>query len=431
MELFYYSSIAGDKMTNPFFDTKPHVVIIGAGFGGIKAALSLAKAPVTVTLIDRNNYHVFQPLLYQVATAGLAPEDIAKPVRAILRDQENLAFRMTEVTSIAWEDKYVITTTGNVGYDYLILAVGGTTNYFGMQAVAEHSFGLKNVDEAVAIRNQVLSRFELAAHESDQEKRRALLTFAVVGGGPTGVECAGALSELIHHVLIKDYLSLNFKEVRIMLIEATNNLLPTMPEKLREVTAKILWDKKVEVHFATQVIDADGEKISLKGGEVIPSQTLIWAAGIRSAFMLDALGLEQGSQKRVAVTDTLQIPGHPEAFAIGDAACFQTANGPLPMIATVAIQQGAVVAANLKRLLAGKPLAAFNYKDPGSMATIGRNAAVVKIGKFQTYGLFAWLLWSVVHIAALIGFRNRVFVFFKWAWDYFFYEKSVRLITKS
>ena len=418
-------------MTNQLINTKPHVVIIGAGFGGIKAALSLAKAPVTVTLIDRNNYHVFQPLLYQVATAGLAPEDIAKPVRAILRDQKNLAFRMTEVTSIAWDDKCVITTTGKVDYDYLILAVGGTTNYFGMQTVAEHSFGLKNVDEAVAIRNQVLSRFELAAHEPNQEKRLALLTFAVVGGGPTGVECAGALSELIHHVLTKDYLSLNFKEVRIMLIEATNNLLPTMPEKLREVTAKILWDKKVEVRFATQVIDADGEKISLKGGEVIPSQTLIWAAGIRSALMLDALGLEQGAQKRVVVTETLQIPGHPEAFAIGDAACFQRATGPLPMIATVAIQQGVVVAANLKCLLAGKPLAAFKYHDPGSMATIGRNAAVVKIGKFQTYGLFAWLLWSVVHIAALIGFRNRVFIFFKWAWDYFFYEKSVRLITKA
>ncbi len=418
-------------MTNSFPDTKPHVVIVGAGFGGIKTALSLANVPVKVTLIDRNNYHVFQPLLYQVATAGLAPEDIAKPVRAILRDQQNLEFRMTEVTGIAWDDKQVMTTTGNVSYDYLVLAVGGTTNHFGMSAIAEHSFGLKNIDEAVAIRNQVLSRFELAEHEPNQEKRRALLTFAIVGGGPTGVECAGALSELIHHVLVKDYLSINFKEVRIMLIEATNNLLPVMPEKLREVTAQILWDKKVEVRFATQVIDADGEKISLKGGEIIPSQTLIWAAGVRSAVLLDGLGLEQGVQKRVIVTDTLQIPGHSEAFALGDAACFQTASASLPMIATVAIQQGQVVAANLKCLLSGKPLHLFNYKDPGSMATIGRNAAVVKIGKFQTHGLFAWLLWSVVHIAALIGFRNRVFIFFKWAWDYVFYEKSVRLITKA
>ncbi len=416
---------------NASLENKPHVVIVGAGFGGIKAALSLASAPVRVTLMDRNNYHVFQPLLYQVATAGLAPEDIAKPVRAILRSQKNLEFRMTAMTGIDWDAKKVLTTTGEVNYDYLILAVGGTTNYFGMAMVAEHSFGLKNIDEAVAIRNHVLSRFELAVQEPSQERRRSLLTFAIVGGGPTGVECAGALSELIHHVLNKDYLSINFKEVRILLIEATDRLLPAMPEDLREATAKILWDKKVEVRFATQVIDADGEKIFLQGGEVIPSHTLIWTAGIRSAVLLDKLGVAQGSQKRVIVTKTLQIPNHPEVFAIGDATCFETETGPLPMIATVAIQQGQAAAANVKYLLANKPLIVFRYKDPGSMATIGRNAAVVKIGKFTTYGVFAWLLWSVVHIAALIGFRNRFFVFIKWAWDYAFYEKAVRLITKA
>ncbi|MDU2065350.1 MAG: NAD(P)/FAD-dependent oxidoreductase [Sporomusaceae bacterium] len=418
-------------MNNPSQNKRPHVVIIGAGFGGIKAAQSLADAPVDVTLIDRHNYHLFQPLLYQVATAGLAPDDVAKPVRAILRGQKNLIFCMAEVQGIDWDHKVVKTDSRDFSYDYLILAVGGETNHFGMKNVAEKSFGLKTVNEAIEIRNHILSMFELAEHERDLEKRRAMLTFAIVGGGPTGVECAGALSELVHHVLVKEYTNVNFKEVRIMLIQAVDHLLPGMPADLSEVTAKILWDKKVDVRFAAQVIDVEGDKILLKGGEVIPSRTLIWAAGIRSAALLDQLTIEQGAQKRAVVNEKLQIPGHEEAFVIGDAAAFIQDGAPLPTIATVAIQQGVVVAANIKNLLADRELITFRYKDPGTMATIGRNAAVVKIGNFKTSGFFAWFLWLFVHIMALMGFRNRVFVFFKWAWDYVFYDRAVRIITKT
>jgi len=409
----------------------PHVVIIGAGFAGLQAARDLDNAPVQVTLIDKQNYHLFQPLLYQVATAGLSPEDIAHPVRAILRGQDNLNFRNTEVIDVKLTEQRLVTKTGELHYDYLIIAAGGTHNFFGLRSVAAHSFGLKTIEEAVSIRNHVLERFELANQENDADKRRAMLTFVVVGGGPTGVESAGALSELFYKVLTKDYPRLNFKEVRILLLEAGQNLLPAVPEDLQEFTTETLWKKHVEVRFGAMVTDFDGERVTLKGGEIIPAQTLIWAAGVRAAGLIDMLGVNQGSLARAIVTPTLQLSEHPEVFVIGDAAHCEENGKPLPMNALVALQQGSAAASNIWRLLQDDKCEPFIFHDLGSMATIGRNSAIAKIGSLKIKGLIAWLLWTGVHIVRLAGFRNRLFVFWKWFWDYIFYERAVRLITKE
>src|SRR5213593_4367542 len=283
---------------------RPTVVIVGAGFGGLRAARALRKAPVDVVLLDRHNYHLFQPLLYQVATAGLEPEQIAKPVRAILRGQRNFEFRMVEVTGVDFAARQVLTDNGPVRYDHLILALGGETNYFGLDSIVRHGFGLKGVVDAVAIRNHVLRCFEQAMLEPDAERRRALLTFVVVGGGPTGVEMAGALSELIRLVLVKDYPRLNVKDVRVLLLEATDRLLAAMPPRLREAAAETLWRKHVEVRFGATVADYDGARVSLKSGEVIPASTLIWAAGVKAVSLTGRLGLPTAQQGRVAVDPT-------------------------------------------------------------------------------------------------------------------------------
>ena len=409
----------------------PHVVVVGAGFGGVRAALLLSKMNVKITLIDKYNYHLFQPLLYQVATAGLSVDDIAYPIRAIFKQQKNVDFRLAEVTGVDFDNKSIMMDTGTIDYDYLVIATGGMTNYFGMESVAKNSFGMKTLDESVVIRNHILSRFELAAHEKNADKRRALLTFVVVGGGPTGVESAGAISELTYHVLTKEYHNMNFKEVRIVLVEASDKLLAAMPESLRDVTVETLIRKHVEVRMCIQVIDYDGELLTLKGGEVIPTQTVIWAAGAKATELLDHLGIEQGSMRRAVVNEHLQLPNQPEVFAIGDAAHFIQNGRPLPMVAPVATQQADIVAKNIKSLINGKELKKFFYKDMGSMATIGRNAAVVQMGNFKTHGFFAWVIWSFVHILRLIDFRNRAVVFAKWVWDYLVYERVVRIITRK
>ena len=410
----------------------PHVVIIGAGFGGLRAARALAKAPVQVTLVDRNNYHLFQPLLYQVATAGLSPDEIAHPVRSILRHQKNFEFRLAEVSRIDLAQRCLETGTGSIAYDYLILAAGGETNTFGIQSVAQNSFGLKKVEDATRVRNHILSMFELAAQEPDPDRRRALLTFVVVGGGPTGVECSGAISELIRLVLTKDYPALNIKDVRVVLLEATQRLLAGLPEALSEATAETLWRKHVEVRFSSTVTDFDGKQIALKGGEILPSYTLIWAAGVRAVDLTHTLGVPQGSLGRIKVTPTLQLADHPEVFVIGDAAYLEDKNGkPLPMVAPVAMQQAATAAGNIRSLLAGKPLRPFVYKDPGTLATIGRNAAVAHLGRWNFTGFLAWWVWLVVHLVQLIGFRNRLIVLINWAWDYIFYDRAIRLIVKD
>ena len=409
----------------------PTVVIVGAGFGGLNAARALRRAPAQVVLLDRNNYHLFQPLLYQVATAGLEPEEIAKPARAILRGQKNFDFRLVEVTRVDFIGRRLETSNGPISYDFLVLAAGGETNFFGMESLQRSSLSLKDIPDAIAIRNQVLTCFEKAMLEPDAEQRRSLLTFVVVGGGPTGVEMAGALSELIRLVLVKDYPKLNIKDVRILLLEATDKLLPALPERLREAAGKTLWRKWVEVRFGATVADYDGRQARLKSGEVIPAYTLIWAAGVRAAPLNATLGLKASRQGRIPVEPTLQVAGHPEVFIIGDAAYLEQDGEPLPMVAPVAIQMGQSVARNIIRELRSQPLAPFRYKDQGTLATIGRNAAVANVYGIQATGFLAWVMWLGIHIIQLIGFRNKLFVLINWAWDYFFYERAARLITRD
>jgi len=407
------------------------VVVVGAGFGGLRAARALRRAPVQVVLLDRNNYHLFQPLLYQVATAGLEPEEIAKPARAILRGQKNCDFRMVDVTRVDLAAKRLETSAGPMSFDFLVLAPGGETNFFGLESMERHGLGLKDIPDAVEIRNHVLTCFEQAMLEPDAERRRALLTFIVVGGGPTGVEMAGALSELIRLVLVKDYPRLNIKDVRILLLEATDKLLAAMPERLREAAAKTLWRKYVEVRFGASVADFDGERLRLKSGEVIPAQTVIWAAGVRASSLNATLGLPAARQGRIPVEPTLQVTGHPEVFIIGDAAYREQDGEPLPMVAPVAIQMGQSVARNIARQLRAQPLRPFRYRDQGTLATIGRNAAVANVFGVKLSGFPAWVIWLVIHIIQLIGFRNKLFVLINWAWDYFFYERAARLITRD
>jgi len=407
------------------------VVIVGAGFAGLNAARALRRAPVQVVLVDRNNYHLFQPLLYQVATAGLEPEEIARPARAILRGQKNFDFRMVDVTRVDFAARRLETTGGPISYDFLVLAPGGETNFFGLESMQRHGLGLKDIPDAIAIRNHVLTCFEQAMLEPDPEKRRTLLTFIVVGGGPTGVEMAGALSELIRLVLVKDYPRLNIKDVRILLLEATDKLLAAMPERLREAAVKTLWRKWIDVRFGAQVADYDGTQIRLKSGEIIPAQTVIWAAGVRASSLNATLGLPASRQGRVAVEPTLQVTAHPEVFIIGDAAYREHNGEPLPMVAPVAIQMGRFVARNIKRQLRGQPLELFHYRDQGTLATIGRNAAVANVYGIKASGFVAWVMWLGIHIIQLIGFRNKLFVLINWAWDYFFYERAARLITRD
>ena len=407
----------------------PRVVIVGAGFGGLRAARALRKLPVEIILLDRRNYHLFQPLLYQVATAGLSPGEIAHPVRGILRQLKNLTFRLAEVQGVDLAHKQLSTSTGVIDYDHLILAVGGETNFFGLDSVARNALALKDLDDAISIRNQVLRCFELAMQETDPEVRRAMLTFVVVGGGPTGVESAGALSELIRLVLVKDYRELNIKDVRIILLEATDKLLTGFPPVLQEAAAKRLWQKYVEVRFGATVTQYDGRQVLLKSSEVIPAHTLIWSAGVRAASLADRLGAKQARQGRIVVQPTLQILEYPQVYVIGDAAYLESGGMPLPMMAPVAIQMAETAVENIRRSLTGQPLVEFVYKDPGSLATIGRNAAVARIGGLQFQGFLAWVVWLFVHIIQLIGFRSRLLVLINWIWDYLFYERAVRLIT--
>jgi len=407
------------------------VVVVGAGFGGLRVARALRRAPVQVVLVDRNNYHLFQPLLYQVATAGLEPEQIAKPVRAILRRQKNFDFRMVEVSGADFAQRRLDTSAGPIAYDYLVLAHGGETNFFGLDSMMKHGLGLKDIPDAVKIRNHVLTCFEQAMLETDAERRRARLTFIVVGGGPTGVEMAGALSELIRLVLVKDYPRLNIKDVRILLLEATDKLLAALPERLREAAVKTLWRKWIEVRFSAVVADFDGERVRLKSGEVIPARTVIWAAGVRAAPLSSRLGLPAGRQGRIPVEPTLQVPGHPEVFIIGDASYLEENGEPLPMVAPVAMQMAVTAARNIVRTLQGKPLETFRYRDQGTLATIGRNAAVANVYGIEARGFVAWVMWLGIHIIQLIGFRNKLFVLLNWAWDYFFYERAARLITRD
>ena len=410
----------------------PHVVIVGAGFGGLEAAKRLSKAPVKITLIDKHNYHLFQPLLYQVAIAGLVPSQIAYPVRTIFRRQANLEFRLGEVTHIDFDAQFIQLDGSVIVYDTLILAVGGQTDFFGMNSLREHSFQLKDVESAINTRNHLLTMFELASREVDTQKRRELLTFTVVGGGPTGVETAGALAELINLVMVKDYPSMDLNEVHVILLEAADHLMESFPEKLRKTTVDLLRKKNVEVLLNTKVVGFNGRKITLGNGDSIDTQTMIWTAGVRAGKLTETLAAEKGRGGRMIVQSTLQHPDHPQVYVIGDSAYLEDEIGqPLPMLATVAQQQARHAAGNIRRGLDGRAPEPFTYKDPGLLATIGRNAAVARLWGISFSGWPAWLIWVGLHVYRLIGFRNRLVVILNWAWDYFFYESQVRLITKE
>ncbi len=410
----------------------PHVAIIGAGFAGLETARGLAKDPVRITLIDKNNHHLFQPLLYQVAIAGLLPSQIAQPVRTIFRKQKNLAFQMGEVISVDFAEKFVKLEGSVIAYDYLVISAGARTNFFGFDALERHGLQIKDIETAVQTRNHLLSMFEQASHEADEAKRRAMLTFVIVGGGPTGVETAGALSELINHVMRKDFPRLNLSDAQVILLEAGSSLINAYPEELRESTFGLLKKKKVDIRLNTKMVDFNGQRVTLGDGTYIATRTLIWTAGAKAAEIIDSLGVEQAGMGRVRVAPSLQLPQFPDAFVIGDAAFVVNGNGqPLPMLSTVAIQQGKVAAKNIRRMVEGKQPLPFHYKDPGLLATVGRNAAVARIFGISFSGFIAWMIWVFLHIYRIIGFRNRIIVMFNWAWDYFFYDNQVRLITKE
>jgi NADH:ubiquinone reductase (H+-translocating) len=406
-------------------------VIIGAGFGGLQCARRLADEPVTVTVVDRHNYHLFTPLLYQVASSLLNPSDIAIPVRAILRRARNLRFRMAEVTRIDLEQRRVETASGTaLAYDWLVLAAGSRTNFFGLGEVARNAIGLKDLPDAMTLRNHVLGCFEATLLESDPDRRRAWLTFVVVGGGPTGVEFAGALSELFRLVLARDFPDLDVGQSRVVLLEALDRLLPAFPPELGRYAERELVTRGIEVRSGARVTGFTGEAVELAPGEPIAARTLIWCAGVRP----EALALPElpsGPQGRIAVDAELRIEGREREFAIGDLAAVRDAGELLPMMAPPAMQAGRHAAENILRAARGESLRPFAFRDKGVMATIGRSAGVAAIGRLRLKGFVGWIAWLVVHLYFLIGFRNRLAVLWGWAWDYFRYDRPIRLIARA
>jgi NADH dehydrogenase len=409
----------------------PRVVIVGAGFGGLWTARTLARSPLEVTLVDRNNYHTFLPLLYQVATAELEPGDIAYPVRTILRKMPNARFAMAEVQRVDIDRRVVETDGPEIPYDFLVLATGTVDHFFGIPGAPEYAFSLKNLEEAIALRNHILGCVERADHEQDVGRRQGLLGFAIVGGGPTGVESAGALAELIQGPLMKDCRTLEFSEVQITLVEAMDRLLPTLPEPLGTYAQERLRAMGVEVRVQSAVSRITPDEVQLEDGTVVPACTTIWAAGVQGVPHAEASGLPIARRGRVAVLPTLQVPDHPEVYVIGDLAYFEQDGSPLPMVAQVAIQGGVAAARNIERQLAGQDPLPFRYRDRGTMATIGRNAAAAHVYGRNFTGFPAWLLWLTIHLFYLIGFRNRLLVLLNWARNYLFRERAACRILPS
>ena len=407
------------------------VVIVGAGFGGLACAKELDGKPVDVILLDQHNYHLFTPLLYQVASAVLDPGEIARPVRQLIRPLHNADFLLANVTGVDFEQRRLLTDHGPLPYDYLVLASGSQSDYFGNASLVQHAFGLKELDEGLAVRNRILMRFEEAAWTDDRERRRTLLTFAVVGGGPTGVEMAGALAELTRLVLTKDYRDLDLDLVRVVLLEAGGWLLGTFAEPLREAARLSLEKKGVEVLLKAKVANVTESSIVLVDGHEIPASTVIWTAGVRASDVGSDLGLRLGRQARVQVLPTLQVDGHPEVFVIGDLAGPVDGGVPLPMLIPVAMQEGRHAAATIRDVLRGYGATNFLYKDPGIMATIGRNSAVAQLGPLRLTGFLGWLMWLFVHLINVISFRSRIVVLVNWAWDYLFYDRPIRLILRA
>jgi len=413
------------------------VVVIGGGFGGMAATRALARAPVRVTLLDRVNHHLFQPLLYQVAMAGLSPGEIAVPIRAVFRNQENVRVLLAEVSRVDFDARRVEMIDGPaLEYDYLVLAPGAENSYFGHDDWAAVAPGLKSIDEAIEIRRRVLVAFENAEREPDPERQRRHLTFVVIGGGPTGVELAGAIAELATFVLAKDFRAIRSDATRVVLLEGGARILATFDPTLSARAAASLHQMGVEVRTGTRVtaIDADGVDAMVDEGTVrILASTVLWAAGVRGSGLLARSGLGVDRAGRARVEPDCSLPGRSEVFVIGDAATFIPAGAeqPLPGVSPVAMQQGRFVARQIAASLAGKPRGSFRYLDKGSMATIGRSRAVAQVGRLKLSGFLAWAAWLMVHIFYLIDFRNRVLVLLDWAWAYFSYRRGSRLITGS
>jgi len=417
---------------------RPHVVVIGGGFGGLAAARALARAPVSVTLIDRRNHHLFQPLLYQVATAALNPGDIAYPIRAALAHQPNARVLLAAATAIDVANRRVVLDDGALEYDYLVVATGATHSYFGHDDWAKTAPGLKSIEDALEIRRRIFLAYEAAERESDPALQRAWLTFAVVGAGPTGVELAGALGEIGLQTLAHDFRTIDPTEVRVVLFEGRSRILGAYPEKLSAAAQRALERRHVEVRLDTKVIAVDAHGVTVQAGgrdEHIAARTVLWAAGVRASSLAASLGVPRDASGRVLVRPDLSIPDHPEVFVIGDLAKMVMADGSeVPGVAQGALQGGrhvaALIAAEVRAAGAAAPVRpAFRYRDKGNMATIGRAEAVIATRHFARHGLLAWLLWWAVHIAALVGFRNRVLVMFHWAWSWLTFKRGARLIT--
>lgn len=408
----------------------PHVLILGGGFAGMYAAKALRDAPVKVTVVDRRNHHLFQPMLYQVATAGLNPSDIASPIRSILRGAKNIEVLLAQVYDIDVDRREVRFTDGAVlSYDYLLVATGARHSYFGHDEWEELAPGLKSLEDALEIRRRVLVAFERAEREPDPVRRHAYLTFVVVGGGPTGVEMAGAVAELRRYALRRDFRRIDPAEATVMLLEGGPRLLPSYPESLSEEAKRELRRLGVEVRTESLVTDIRKGYVSAAGW-TIPTQTVIWAAGNVASPILRCLGAPLDGVGRVVVEPDCTIPGHPEVFVLGDAAAFNhQEGGTLPGISPVAIQMGEYAARAIEGDLAGRPRRAFSYWDKGQLAVIGRGQAVADIWKLHFGGFIAWLIWIFVHVFFLIGFRNRVMVLLQWAWSYLTYSRGARLIT--
>lgn len=426
----------------------PHVVIIGGGFGGLDAARGLAGAAVRITLVDRHNYHLFQPLLYQVATASLSPGDVASPIRWILRRQENVRVLLAEARAIDTVARQVVLAAGpadTLTYDYLIVAAGAAHSYFGHAEWAEHAPGLKTLDDALEMRRRVLTAFEAAERESDPEAQRRLLTFVIVGGGPTGVELAGALAEIARQSLREDFRSIRPESARIVLLEGSPHVLNTFRTPLPDAARRSLEGLGVEVKTGSIVTGVDALGVNWRpvtdkeaapatnptadGDRRIEAHTVLWAAGVAASSLGQSLGVPLDRVGRVSAEPTLQAPGLPNVFVVGDMCALAQDGKPLPGVAQVAMQEGAQAARNIRRMVEGAPLEPFRYHDYGIMATIGRGSAVGDVFGFRISGIFAWLFWIFLHIFWLVGFRNRLVVMGEWAWAYLTFQRRIRLIT--
>jgi NADH:quinone reductase (non-electrogenic) len=412
-------------------EQRPKVVVVGAGFGGIEAARALAKAPVDVTIIDKQNHHCFQPLLYQVATAALSPADVAWPIRHIFRRQANATVLMATVLGVDTARRIVHTDEIDVAYDYLVLATGATHSYFGHDAWADAAPGLKRIEDATRIRRRILIAFERAELARDEKERRRLLTFVIVGAGATGVEMAGAISEVARQTLALDFRRIDPRSARIVLIEAGPRVMPTLPENLSEYVRRTLAAKGIEIMTATRVTGCDTRGVDLDNGR-IDARTIIWAAGVVASPAAQWLGAAHDRAGRVQVGPDLSVPGQPEIFALGDTAAATRPDGrPIPGIAPAAKQMGRYVGRLIAARIAGTASSRpFRYRHQGDLATVGRHAAVVKLGRMELTGFLGWLFWSVVHIFFLVETRDRFIVAFTWVWDYITFQRGARLITE-